>query len=201
MTDWSTTSLIGDHPVLVFVNTVGGRTRNRDVEYLREFTDAADWAHAIGLLEREEHEYLLSRAADDRAEADAALAELREQREALHTFLLAGVEEVRCERAVRERVKADILIAQREADPTELFRTRRAWVFDIARLGPRLVARRTALASAELLLSEQRSLIGVCGRCSWLFLDPSPSRRRRWCSMAICGNRAKVERHQRARNQ
>ncbi|SDJ87659.1 Putative stress-induced transcription regulator [Actinopolyspora mzabensis] len=200
MADWTADSLIGDHPALVFVNTVGGRTRSRDVEYLSEFTDAADWAHAIGLLEPEEHEYLLSRAADDRAEADAALVELREQREALHTFLLAGVEEVRCERAVRDRVKADILTAQQEAEPSELFRTRHTWVFDTVRLGPRLVARRVALASAELLLSEQRSLIGVCGRCSWLFLDPSPSRRRRWCSMAICGNRAKVERHQRGRS-
>ncbi|SDP73403.1 Putative stress-induced transcription regulator [Actinopolyspora xinjiangensis] len=199
MADWSAAALIGDHPALLFVNTVGGRTRARDVEYLREFTDAADWAHAAGLLEPEEHDYLLSRAADDRAEADGALAELREQREALHAFLLAGVERVRCERAVRDRVKADVLAAQREAEPTELFRERRSWVFDTARLGPRLVARRAALASAELLLSEQRSLIGVCGRCSWLFLDPSPSRRRRWCSMAICGNRAKVERHQRGR--
>lgn len=197
MATWTAASLIGGHPALDFVNTVGGRTKDRDVEYLREFTDAADWAHAVGLLEEDEHEYLLNRAEADPAEAGEALTELREQREALHEFLLAGVEHTACEPGVRDRVKADVLAAQRQAEPSERFHTQRAWEFDTTSLGPRLVARRAALASAALLLSERRSLVSTCGRCSWLFLDPPPSGRRRWCSMAICGNRAKAERHQR----
>jgi predicted RNA-binding Zn ribbon-like protein len=32
-------------------------------------------------------------------------------------------------------------------------------------------------------------------RCRMLFLDRSRGRRRRWCSMAECGNRAKVAAH------
>src|SRR6478736_4345946 len=31
--------------------------------------------------------------------------------------------------------------------------------------------------------------------CGWLFLDPR--NRRRWCSMAVCGNRAKARAHAR----
>jgi predicted RNA-binding Zn ribbon-like protein len=31
--------------------------------------------------------------------------------------------------------------------------------------------------------------------CSWLFLDTSRNRSRRWCSMEDCGNRAKARRH------
>lgn len=31
--------------------------------------------------------------------------------------------------------------------------------------------------------------------CGWLFLDTSKAGRRRWCSMAICGNRMKTKRH------
>jgi predicted RNA-binding Zn ribbon-like protein len=31
--------------------------------------------------------------------------------------------------------------------------------------------------------------------CRWLFYDESRSGRRRWCSMATCGNRAKARRH------
>nr|WP_250475193.1 CGNR zinc finger domain-containing protein [Caballeronia sp. GAFFF1] len=34
-----------------------------------------------------------------------------------------------------------------------------------------------------------------CGACSWLFLDLSRSKSRRWCSMATCGNRVKARRH------
>jgi predicted RNA-binding Zn ribbon-like protein len=32
-------------------------------------------------------------------------------------------------------------------------------------------------------------------RCWLLFVDTSPARRRRWCSMERCGNRAKVRKH------
>ncbi len=37
----------------------------------------------------------------------------------------------------------------------------------------------------------------VCAndRCRWVFYDASPTARRRWCSMASCGNRAKAARH------
>ena len=31
--------------------------------------------------------------------------------------------------------------------------------------------------------------------CGWLFLDESRNKRRLWCSMEICGNRAKARRH------
>ena len=30
--------------------------------------------------------------------------------------------------------------------------------------------------------------------CSWLFLDMSKNRSRRWCDMKVCGNRAKARR-------
>jgi predicted RNA-binding Zn ribbon-like protein len=32
-------------------------------------------------------------------------------------------------------------------------------------------------------------------KCLWLFLDDSKSGTRRWCSMSMCGNRAKARRH------
>ncbi|MBA2489459.1 MAG: CGNR zinc finger domain-containing protein [Chloroflexi bacterium] len=31
--------------------------------------------------------------------------------------------------------------------------------------------------------------------CRWVFHDPSPSGRRRWCDMSTCGNRAKAARY------
>jgi len=194
---WTAAAFVGGHPVLDFVNTVGGRTKDRDVELFHEFADAVDWAHADDLLDTDERESLLARAKRDPADADAALAELRAQREALHAFLLAGIESTRCDPAARDRVKADITTAYDEAELSDRFRTERAWATGTAEMGLRVIARRLALASAALLGSDQRSEIGVCGRCSWLFLDPSPTRRRRWCSMTTCGNRAKAERHQR----
>jgi predicted RNA-binding Zn ribbon-like protein len=51
-----------------------------------------------------------------------------------------------------------------------------------------------ALAAAELVAAGAKG-VGRCPgeRCGWLFLDPSG--RRRWCVMAVCGNRAKARTH------
>jgi predicted RNA-binding Zn ribbon-like protein len=50
-----------------------------------------------------------------------------------------------------------------------------------------------AKAMAELVCSEDFSDVKACeGRpCTLYFLDRTRGRARRWCSMAICGNRAK----------
>jgi predicted RNA-binding Zn ribbon-like protein len=52
------------------------------------------------------------------------------------------------------------------------------------------------LAAAELLTSAGRARVRECAAhgCGWLFLDTSRSQRRRWCTMASCGNRAKARR-------
>ncbi len=52
-----------------------------------------------------------------------------------------------------------------------------------------------ALAAESLLTSPQALAVAACPGvgCGWLFLDPR--HRRRWCTMAVCGNRAKARRH------
>ena len=54
-------------------------------------------------------------------------------------------------------------------------------------------------SAAELLVSDQLDRVRECdgARCTWLFLDQSRNRSRRWCSMETCGNRAKARRHYR----
>ncbi len=58
------------------------------------------------------------------------------------------------------------------------------------------VARIIADSSAQLLLANQSGRVKMCpgDRCGWLFFDESPTNRRRWCSMADCGNKAKAKR-------
>jgi predicted RNA-binding Zn ribbon-like protein len=55
-----------------------------------------------------------------------------------------------------------------------------------------------ALAIGELLVSADLGRVRECpgdDGCGWLFLDASRNGGRRWCSMQVCGNRAKVRRH------
>ncbi len=52
-----------------------------------------------------------------------------------------------------------------------------------------------ALAAAELLANGDFNLVRTCesNECVLHFYDRTKSHRRRWCSMATCGNRAKVQ--------
>ena len=58
-----------------------------------------------------------------------------------------------------------------------------------------------ALSAAHLLAESSPLRVRRCASdaCRLWFLDTSKNGRRRWCSMAICGNRAKVARHHRKR--
>ncbi|MEU0213180.1 CGNR zinc finger domain-containing protein, partial [Streptomyces canus] len=52
--------------------------------------------------------------------------------------------------------------------------------------------------AVDLLLSSEIRRVRVCGadECALRFVDRSPARNRRWCSMSRCGNRTKVRLHQ-----
>ncbi|MDG3041212.1 CGNR zinc finger domain-containing protein [Roseicyclus marinus] len=50
-----------------------------------------------------------------------------------------------------------------------------------------------ALALFDLLGRDDLDRLRECRRCTHLFLDHGRGQGRRWCSMARCGNRAKVE--------
>ncbi len=51
-----------------------------------------------------------------------------------------------------------------------------------------------ARSAAEIVVEGVHARLRVCAnpQCGLLFYDLSRTRRRRWCSMAVCGNRSKV---------
>jgi len=54
-----------------------------------------------------------------------------------------------------------------------------------------------AISAAALLTdAKEISRVKMCpgDRCGWHFVDESRNRRRQWCSMELCGNRAKARR-------
>jgi predicted RNA-binding Zn ribbon-like protein len=52
-----------------------------------------------------------------------------------------------------------------------------------------------AIALSALSLLPEIKRIRICQNCRWLFLDRSRNGSRRWCDMAVCGNRQKAKRH------
>ena len=192
---WGAEAFVGGHPALDLTNTAGGATRARDVERLRSYDDLVGWSVAAGVIDDAEAAALAALAAAGPEDAARALAEVRAHREALHRWLAAAVTGAEADDADRVRVADDVAEAHRRARPAPDPVHGPAWLVTLDDAGLALPGRRLALATAALLAGEDRRRVGLCGRCSWLFLDPSPSGRRRWCSMATCGNRAKAARH------
>jgi predicted RNA-binding Zn ribbon-like protein len=56
---------------------------------------------------------------------------------------------------------------------------------------------RLAESVARELIQGHPERLKICqaGDCEYVFADTSRTRRRKWCTMAGCGNRAKVARH------
>ncbi|RKN77507.1 CGNR zinc finger domain-containing protein [Streptomyces klenkii] len=54
-----------------------------------------------------------------------------------------------------------------------------------------------AIAWSELTVTGEAARLKRCAEhgCAWVFWDVSKNRSRRWCSMRICGNRAKARRY------
>ncbi|MBA0049728.1 hypothetical protein E0L36_02055 [Streptomyces sp. AJS327] len=135
--------------------------------------------------------WLASTELDDRAPADErTLAALREVREALWTLMETDGASPEARDALNEYLGHGWLRRQLRTD------------------GPGTVAEADSpahlpawLAAADYLhLREERpSRIRRCANasCVLYFYDVSKNGTRRWCSMAICGNRAKASRHYR----
>jgi predicted RNA-binding Zn ribbon-like protein len=52
-----------------------------------------------------------------------------------------------------------------------------------------------AWAAVDLLRGDELNRLKRCPQhdCHWLFIDRTKNRSRRWCEMATCGNRAKMQ--------
>lgn len=190
---------MGGRTVLDFVSTEGGE-RNDPPERLADYADRARWSAHASVVDDDEAERLLHEAEARPAEAARVHGRAIELREALFRILAAmaaRVEPAQEDRAILDRELAEAL-AHRKLVPVD---GRFAW--EIAGGEDRLERILWFLVddASDLLSSELLDRIKECGGpdCSWLFLDESRNRSRRWCEMRECGNRAKQRRYHRRR--
>ncbi|HEU5476691.1 MAG TPA: CGNR zinc finger domain-containing protein [Gaiellaceae bacterium] len=179
---------VGGQPALDFCNTSAGRDEpDTQVEYLLSFDHLAVFAREAGLIDATGCRGIRARGHDHPEDAGGVLADALELREALRRVC---VSEDR--RRDRELVAAWVEKAAGAADFDIGSGPAASWSLPTELDLPLLAVARSA---ATLLTAEKPVPIRSCpGRnCGWLFLDPT--NRRRWCSMATCGNREKVRRH------
>ena len=59
----------------------------------------------------------------------------------------------------------------------------------------------TAHSVIRLIAMPDPERMKICRNCGWLFIDRSKNKSRAWCDMAVCGNRAKANRHYRRKKE
>jgi predicted RNA-binding Zn ribbon-like protein len=182
---------------LDFVNTEAVGSDGQTLDLLRDFGDLTSWLSEARLLTSEE-----ARAAQGRWRNKAEGKGAFEQAVALRARLRAGVKQLVSKGPVPEETLEDLnRILGKGAPAHEIVRKGRHYHLEMRREVREAedVLLPIAEAAADLLCRSDLRLIKKCQNpaCVLYFLDVSKNHARRWCSMAVCGNRSKVAAHYR----
>jgi len=193
-------SLHGGHLALDFVNTLDWRDRPVDEggaqETVISYAALLAWCRRLGIIGSATLTALEAQAETAPAKAEAVRAEAVALREALHR-LAQSARQGKSAKSADLDVLNTCLLRYPEGRTIAPASGGFAWKShgEGLKLGSPLGA--IARLGAELLVTAEPGSIRCCAgpECGWLFHDSSPNKRRRWCSMESCGNRAKARRH------
>jgi predicted RNA-binding Zn ribbon-like protein len=182
--------LVGGALCLDFANSVDwdsdGAERPAHTDALGAPADLETWGRRLGIVR-----------GDDLEISGRELAAARDLRHALHRVFRAEAQSTKPPAEALELVGKNYAEAVRSAE----LRCKDGWRFEWQPDDPRRVRFAVAVSAIHLLLSPlERARIRICpgNNCGWLFIDTSG--RRRWCSMEVCGSRAKMRRLYERRN-
>lgn len=183
MYDVSAIRLLGGDLALDFVNSVEDRAAPHADDTLRAPDDLRRWGARLGLVSDD------TTAGAPDAEA-AELAAAVALREALHDLLEATVERRQPPREAT-RLLAATLAEAHAAGTLRAAAGRLGWHWSPRALATVRFA--VAAAAVELLSGPAADRVRRCANdaCGWFFLDATKNAARRWCSMRVCGTRAK----------
>jgi predicted RNA-binding Zn ribbon-like protein len=195
---------IADNLGLDFLNTIAVPVDTK-VEWLTSGDDLLAWIKQAGLVPESMSDALRKRAVP--GELDAIAAQTRALRDWFKPFVYKHMGKPLPPNALRQLEPLNQLLARDEefgqivvrerherehGDTSGLtWRTQRRWDSPESLLFP------LARSLADLVCIEDFTYVKACEgpACTLLFVDRTRGHARRWCSMAICGNRAKQAAH------
>jgi hypothetical protein len=177
---------VGAHPVLDFVNTRSEWTTRGPArtEWLTSYEAFLIWNSYVGLLPPATVFRLIEQAGSSSTEVGRRLQATLDFRADLYDVLTG--------QATDHTFDAAAGLIETAFGRRQLVRSENGPAWEL-REDLALPLHNLALLAGELLTGPSREHVRTCPSCGWLFLDPRG--RRRWCSMATCGNRAKVRAH------
>ena len=190
---------VADAPGLDFLNSVATPV-DEEVDWISDGEGLLAWLGQAGLVPRAALAAIRTRSTP--AQLDAVAARARALREWFRGFVQKRKGRPLVARDVRELEPLNQLLERDERNgevvanvtngvTTFEFRENRRWQSPESLLMP------IAEVLAKLVCEEDFTHVKACEgpRCTLMFADHTRGHARRWCSMAICGNRAKVAAH------
>jgi predicted RNA-binding Zn ribbon-like protein len=190
---------VGDHLALDFLNTIA-KPHGALIEWLADGDDLVNWLEQAGSIEPTAAAKIREAGRDA---LDDVARQAREFRQWLHGFVTARMgKTLRATAAavapVNELLARDNSFQKMEATGRNAEDGRRLLLRRVHRWeSPAELLDPIAAAAAELICNEDFRLIRSCdgSACVLVFLDRTKAHARRWCTMAVCGNRAKAAAH------
>src|SRR5262245_32832512 len=190
---------VGDHLALDFLNT-SARPRGAVIEWFADGNDLVSWLEQVGSIDAPASARMRESGRDA---LDEVAKQARQFRQWLRGFVTARMgKPLRATAAAvaplnellaRDNSFQRVEAAGRGAEDGRrlLLRRVRRWENPGELLDP------IAGAAADLICNQDFRLIRSCegSACMLVFLDRTKAHARRWCSMAVCGNRAKAAAH------
>jgi predicted RNA-binding Zn ribbon-like protein len=192
--------IVGGRACFDFTNTTSGRG-GRQLEHMTRAARLVDWARHAGVIDAAEHRRIRACLASAPLFTQDALA----LREGLYRLFSAIA-------AQRAPDPADVALLNRwversyghvavvpEPGPAKPGGFALGWRSEPAT--PETILYRMVRSAVDVLTRDPPERIKQCtGRdCGFLFFDATRNNSRRWCEMALCGNRAKAQRAYRRR--
>ncbi len=182
---------------LDFTDTVTWRSdSSKEKDSLNSYADLLAWCNQAGILSDAKSQQLLREAESRPRDAAQALGRARDLRETIYRIFLAIAQNV----PPNEKDLGDLNAAlARTVSMSRIVATDGGftWTCQVDCVALDQVIWPVIRSAADLLTSEDIRLVKHCAAsdCRSLFLDISRNKKRRWCEMSSCGNRAKARRH------
>ncbi len=196
--------MVGDHLALDFLNTVATPV-DTPIEWLTDGEDLLAWLEQAGAVDQAVARQLRASG----KELDAVAEEAREMREWFRAFVRQHKGKKVAAASLRELAPLNRLLAEDDTYrqvvasagrstssaglPLQALRwsERRRWA------SARRVLQPIAQAMGDLVCHADFRLVRACegAGCTLMFYDRTKGHARRWCSMSVCGNRAKAAAH------
>ena len=191
---------IADARGLDFLNSIA-TPADAPVDWIGDGAGFIDWLSQAGLVPRAELDEIAARATPD--ELDRVAGQARDLREWFRAFVGDHAGRPIGASSLTKLAPLDRLLARDEAYLQVVahadehghrhlaLETRRRWSSPESLLIP------IGEAIARVVVEADFTHIKACEghKCTLMFVDQTRARARRWCSMGVCGNRAKVTAH------